>query len=76
MQVNQPTIKACVADILPKQGVQVPESVTQSMDNALSLKDEFDLNELRKGLLKQYYASSDSPQVLLATYENRKGTSE
>ncbi|GKE32326.1 hypothetical protein Tco_1451648 [Tanacetum coccineum] len=48
MQVNQPTIKACVADILPKQGVQVPESVTQSMDNALSQKDELDVKELQK----------------------------
>ncbi|GJW81077.1 chromatin assembly factor 1 subunit FAS1 [Tanacetum coccineum] len=48
MQVNQPTIKACVADILPKQGVQVPESVTQSMDNALSQKGELDVHELRK----------------------------
>ncbi|GJV05817.1 adaptin ear-binding coat-associated protein 1 NECAP-1 [Tanacetum coccineum] len=38
MQVNQPTIKGCVAIILPKQRVQVPESVTLSMDNALLQK--------------------------------------
>ena len=57
-QVNQPTVKACVADILPKQGVQVPESVTHSMDHALSQKDEFDVNDLRKYAPFFYYTFS------------------
>lgn len=46
LQVDQSTIKSPVADISPGQRVHVPESVVQSMDNALSLKYEFDVMEL------------------------------
>lgn len=46
LQVDQSTIKSTIADISPGQRVHVPESVLQSMDNALSLKYEFDVKEL------------------------------
>lgn len=46
MQVDQSPVKD--TENSPQQKTHLPESVIQSMDDALSLKDKFDLNELWK----------------------------
>ena len=48
LQADQSLVKSPNTDISPKQRVHVSESVIQSMDDALLLKDEFDEKELWK----------------------------
>ncbi|KAI7735944.1 hypothetical protein M8C21_005128 [Ambrosia artemisiifolia] len=54
-QVEQSTTKESAAHISPKQKEQVPDSVIQSIDNALSLKVEFDANELWRSHLDSWH---------------------
>ncbi|KAI3762306.1 hypothetical protein L1987_52731 [Smallanthus sonchifolius] len=53
LQVDQSTIKESATYISPKQKEHVPDSVIQSMDNAL--KDKFDANELWKVHLDSWH---------------------
>ncbi|KAI3757066.1 hypothetical protein L6452_04599 [Arctium lappa] len=58
LQGDQSLVKASSTDISPKQTVLVPESVIQSMDDALSLNDEFDEKELWKVHLDSWHRLS------------------
>lgn len=48
MKADQPTIKESATCVSSKQKEHVPDSVIQLMDNALSLKEKFDADELWK----------------------------
>ncbi|CAI9302148.1 unnamed protein product [Lactuca saligna] len=53
MQVDQSPVKDTESS--PKQKTHVPESVVQSMDDAISLKKEFDSNELWNVHLRSWH---------------------
>ncbi|KVI07544.1 Chromatin assembly factor 1 subunit A [Cynara cardunculus var. scolymus] len=55
VQADQSLVKASGTDISPKQRVHVSESVIQSMDDALTLNDEFDEKELWKVHLDSWH---------------------
>lgn len=55
LQADQSLVKASGTETSPMQRVHVPESVIQSMDNALSLKDEFDEKEVWKVHLDSWH---------------------
>ncbi|XP_076954370.1 chromatin assembly factor 1 subunit FAS1-like [Bidens hawaiensis] len=60
MQVDQSTIKESATSIPPASKENVPDSVIQSMDNALSSKEEFDAKELWKVHLDSWHQFSHS----------------
>nr|XP_043618513.1 chromatin assembly factor 1 subunit FAS1 [Erigeron canadensis] len=55
LQGDKSTIKPSATGILSEQRVSEPESVTQSMDKALSLKEEFNATELWKVHLDSWH---------------------
>ncbi|KAI3783743.1 hypothetical protein L1987_42829 [Smallanthus sonchifolius] len=58
VQVDQSVIKETATCIAPKQKEHVPDSVIQSVDNALSSKEEFDAKELWKVHLDSWHRLS------------------
>ncbi|KAJ0640840.1 putative chromatin assembly factor 1 subunit A [Helianthus annuus] len=58
VQVEQSTIKESATCISPQEKERVPDTVIQSMDNALSSKREFDAKELWKVHLNSWHQSS------------------
>ncbi|KAJ0438076.1 putative chromatin assembly factor 1 subunit A [Helianthus annuus] len=58
VQVEQSTIKESATCISPQEKERVPDTVIQSMDNALSSKQEFDAKELWKVHLNSWHQSS------------------
>ncbi|KAJ9546075.1 hypothetical protein OSB04_025782 [Centaurea solstitialis] len=79
LQADQPSVKSSPTDISPKQTVHVSESVIQSMDDALSLKAEFDEKELWKvhldswhrlshcGSKKRHWGVRQTPKTIVVT---------